>query len=149
MMRIQDWVGLVVIITTVAGGALFIGQLSAEVRELRKRLDVEGPLEKVAEARDRAIEEVQAAGHTAVSESLRGEAVLEEYTWHQDTDNSAKKMLSTSEGICFLTRVSGRFLGDGEWLSVHPEDGQWIFDGGSAQVGVHGHARCWQFPWAD
>lgn len=148
-MRIQDWVGLVAILATVATGGLFIGQLSTEVRVLRARVEAIGPLQRINEARDGAIAELRVAGQAVVSESLRGDAVLERHTWHQSNDNSPKRMLSTSEGICFLTRVSGKFEGEGEWLKVYPENGQWMFAGRSAQAGIQGDARCWRFPWAD
>ena len=39
---------------------------------------------------------------------------LETHTWDQNTDNSPKQMLKTSEGICFLASVSGDFNGPGE-----------------------------------
>ena len=148
-MRTQDWVGLAAIVASIAAGALFIGQLQTEVRELRRQLEARGPIEAINEVLAHALDELRASGQSVVAESLRGEADVQVHSWHQSSDNSPKRMLSISEGICFLTTVSGRFEGGGEFLTVGPsDDGQWIFRGGSRQSGVQGDVYCWRFPWA-
>ena len=144
-MRIQDWVGLGTLVIAVATGTFFIGELTTEVRELRSAVNDRDYIIAIQKARDAAIMAVLEAGNFATSET-----VLESHTWHQNDDNSPKTMLSTTEGICFLSRVSGDFNGPGEHLSVAPEQGQWVFRGraGTARnYRINGTARCWRFPW--
>ena len=100
-------------------------------------------LQGIQEARDDAIQAVLEIG------SFQGDPVIEEYTWHQNEDNSVKRMVPTSEGFCFLTRAAGNFNGGGEWLQIDQEDGYWVLRGRGArrEFNIQGTARCWRFPW--
>jgi uncharacterized membrane protein YdjX (TVP38/TMEM64 family) len=70
------------------------------------------------------------------------------YDWKQG--EAKKRLLSASPadadgGVCFLSRVSGRFEGSGESVDVWVADGAWWLSGGSKQAGVTTAAHC--LPW--
>lgn len=44
--------------------------------------------------------------------------------------------------FCFLTRVTGEFSGDGEYVQVVRENGTWLLKGGSHQSDIGGSALC-------
>jgi hypothetical protein len=55
------------------------------------------------------------------------------------------QMIPVSAGICFLTSVSGKFEGGGEYVTIYPkQDSFWILEARSLQnaEGVEGRARC-------
>lgn len=68
-----------------------------------------------------------------------------EYTWNQGS--YSVYMGPTWDRDCYLTRVTGKFKGGGEY--VHAFDngwGSWYLGGGSMQAQVGASARC-IFPW--
>lgn len=71
------------------------------------------------------------------------------YEWKQG--EAKKRLISASPaeadgGICFLSRVSGRFEGSGESVDIWVADGAWWLSGGSKQSGVTSAAHC--LPWS-
>ncbi|MFO0795765.1 MAG: hypothetical protein U0586_17070 [Candidatus Brocadiaceae bacterium] len=72
-----------------------------------------------------------------------GRSVSDEYIWHQ---GEPYKELENS--VCFLTSVSGKFNGSGEWVTVdyHPTLNKFILWGGSKQKDVQAGARCLSYP---
>lgn len=48
----------------------------------------------------------------------------------------------TTEGLCFLTEVSGKFRGLAEGITLEARDGHWWLSGRSRQTGVGAVARC-------
>ena len=75
--------------------------------------------------------------------SLRG-SQLEHYTWHQGSP--AVKMIKATEGLCYLTAVTGHFAGGGEKVKIYREDGFWVLGGFSHKQGIEADATCWVFP---
>lgn len=67
-------------------------------------------------------------------------SALEEFNWNQS--EAPKPMLTSNEGVCFLTAVQGKFQGTGEQVRVYLENNQWFIHGNSAQSGVGGTANC-------
>jgi hypothetical protein len=65
---------------------------------------------------------------------------IDTYTWTQG--EAPKNMGSTTDRLCVLTGVAGRFFGDTEWVNISVENGSWILKGSSQQVGVRATARC-------
>ena len=57
--------------------------------------------------------------------------------FHWEQGQSAVKLIKSTEGFCFLTKVTGRFEGGGEavrlWINA---DGYWYLGGDSHQQGV-------------
>lgn len=66
-----------------------------------------------------------------------------EYSWAQGSGPTS--MWSTSQGYCFLTGVTGHFVGGGENVYVTASNGTWQLTGSSGQQGVAGWARCISF----
>lgn len=73
---------------------------------------------------------------------------LQEYVWNHETNPLPKRMVRTSDGICFLSYFKGAF--DGEVSIVH-ENGWWVLlgTGDGQDRTIEARARCWRFPWAD
>ena len=68
-----------------------------------------------------------------------------EFAWRQG--QGATRMIPVSEGVCFLTFVTGRFEGGGEQVRVsRNSEGYWVLGGASQQAGVAAGAACWRFP---
>jgi len=64
-----------------------------------------------------------------------------EYTWSQGQD--ATPMGSIYGRSCFLTRVGGQLLGNGERVEVYSGTStSWRLGGSSLHFGVHARARC-------
>ncbi len=66
-------------------------------------------------------------------------------TWNQGS--SPTPLANSGSNFCYLTRVSGRFAGDGEWAQVW-DDGtknSWFVGGTSQQAGVTASANCLPF----
>jgi hypothetical protein len=71
-----------------------------------------------------------------------------EYTWTQDTGASIDMGPSTNQ-ICVLEEVTGRFMGWGEWVQIRESTGfnpHWYLEGSSLQIGVAAKARCLPTP---
>jgi len=73
--------------------------------------------------------------------------VVESITWNQLRKGLEKvdKRIAHSDQVdfCFLTRVTGKFEGGGEFVEVvRKADGWWHLRGKSHQVGVGGSAIC-------
>ena len=110
--------------------------------------------EEIQSLKDTALEDIrsrQTSGLTELRSAARvafpDMASLHEgpFSWRQG--GPARQLLHSSEGICFLTRVTGKFEGGGEVVHVSiSSEGYWTLGGRSAQSGVRGEARCWRFP---
>jgi len=64
----------------------------------------------------------------------------QEYTWQQG--QASVDLGSTTGRTCFLTRVSGKFLGIGETVRIFMDNNHWYLGGNSGQYGVTASARC-------
>lgn len=71
-----------------------------------------------------------------------------EYTWTQDKDPPVIRMIPTSDGFCYLTKISGNFRGDGEIVHVGVQTAPlnqkayWELDGTSGSDSVTATAAC-------
>lgn len=63
-----------------------------------------------------------------------------EYNWCQGS--AAVGMGSSTNRVCFLTRVTGMFEGSGEMVRTYVSNGAWILSGQSLQKDVCATARC-------
>lgn len=155
-MNIKD-IGL---IAAVAAGAAYLG--SVEVR----LIGMDGILPEIAETREEAINEINAAEEASVerindamdalnaAEKASVERVANairqfdptttEYGWRQGSGEV--RMMPENEGICSLSSVTGKFEGGGEGVYVFTRDGFWYLSGWSQQVEVAASARCWKVP---
>ncbi|QDE91485.1 hypothetical protein BHS06_22295 [Myxococcus xanthus] len=64
-----------------------------------------------------------------------------EYTWTQSSSYPTYLGSSTNR-VCYLTGVAGKFHGGGEWVHVYETAGSWYMTGNSSQSGVRARARC-------
>ena len=147
-MRIQDSVGLVAILATVASGAFFIGQLAGEVNELRSQVEARGPLLEISEAKDAALAAVRSAGDSFLAFDSGDVA---DFGWnHGDSD---VRMIPANEGICYISRFAGQFAGNGEWIEIVERDGYWYLRANSnintPGGRLYARAKCWKFPTAE
>ena len=62
------------------------------------------------------------------------------YEWKQG--QAKQKMTRADRSVCFLTLVSGKFLGARESVEVLSEDNYWYLQGDSNQQDVRAQARC-------
>jgi hypothetical protein len=73
-----------------------------------------------------------------------------EYSWHQNNSYPTimRPTINTdgTKNVCFLTRITGRFMGWGEWLRIYESGGYWYLHGGSQQKDVAASARCVKLP---
>jgi hypothetical protein len=65
----------------------------------------------------------------------------DEFYWHQSYPYHVP-LGPVGDRVCFLTGVSGNFMGGGEWVHVYTANGSWYLGGNSVQTGVSGRARC-------
>ncbi|HEX6277670.1 MAG TPA: hypothetical protein VFZ53_31730 [Polyangiaceae bacterium] len=63
-----------------------------------------------------------------------------ETLWSQG--EPAKDLGPTNDRVCFLSRIRGHFMGDGEQVRIRKSVGRWLLDGTSQQSGVRAGARC-------
>lgn len=63
-----------------------------------------------------------------------------EVTWNQG--DYPKSLGASSDRVCFLTRMQGKFMGSGERIHVYGSEGTWYLGGNSYQSGVSASARC-------
>ena len=66
--------------------------------------------------------------------------VVRKASWSQG--QPAVTLTSVATTFCVLTRLTGKFSGDGEWVQVYHDDTTWYLAGGSKQSGVGGDATC-------
>jgi hypothetical protein len=86
-----------------------------------------------------------AAEQAAPAESVeQAAAKLETAADWSQYNNHNINLLPASDGFCFLTRMTGHFLGGGELVSVDRDDasGYWVLGGVSGQDGVAASAHC-------
>ncbi len=63
-----------------------------------------------------------------------------------------ERLIRVDEGICYLTRVTGDFNGNGEWAHVRPtDDGFWNLqtdsrENSGAGAWIYAEAHCLRFP---
>ncbi len=62
------------------------------------------------------------------------------FSWAQGQQSVV--MMAQSTGWCFLTAVSGHFVGFGEAVYIAASNGYWILGGISGQQGLRGEATC-------
>ncbi|CAM4281860.1 hypothetical protein [Pseudoalteromonas byunsanensis] len=65
---------------------------------------------------------------------------LKSYTWKQG--ESAKILAPSANTVCYLTKVSGKFEGSGEWVRLSQNNGYWMLNGASQQRDVTATATC-------
>jgi len=63
-----------------------------------------------------------------------------EYSWYEGTPH--RRMLHKDKAVCFLTYITGKFEGAGEYVYTYTKDGYWYLGGNSQQWQVMGKARC-------
>ena len=73
-----------------------------------------------------------------------GDLQTDSFRWVQG--GGATRMIPVTEGICYLTGVTGSFAGGGESVRVRALNGLWILDGRSQALDVGATAHCWRFP---
>lgn len=66
--------------------------------------------------------------------------VSQEYEWQQG--KPAVPMTKIDHSVCFLTLVSGKYMGRGEAVYIEAQDGKWVLTGFSQQQDVRAKARC-------
>lgn len=55
--------------------------------------------------------------------------------------------VNLSEGVCFLTKVSGRFDATAEAIAVYPNDaGDWVYDFRHGAAVISGRIHCFSHP---
>ncbi|HET9959427.1 MAG TPA: hypothetical protein VFQ61_33280 [Polyangiaceae bacterium] len=74
----------------------------------------------------------------AISETKQ--EIYSTYTWTQN--GATQQMLPVSEGFCFITKITGKFRGDQEWVSLDHSSGFWTLSGHSNQHSVAVQAAC-------
>jgi hypothetical protein len=55
---------------------------------------------------------------------------------------TATPLIDANNNYCWLTAVSGKFVGGGESVHVFTSNGTWLIGGSSLQTGVSGSAKC-------
>lgn len=128
-----------IVIGLVAGG-FYVGHLQGRIDELGTAAVVEARNDAISALRQNANDD----GWSAPAYSTKDMSL-----WvnpNGDTHIVALG-LGIHEGICWLSRVQGKFEGVDEHLRVIQHDGRWILAGSSKQPGVHTAAYCWRFPW--
>jgi hypothetical protein len=66
-------------------------------------------------------------------------------SWSQG-NNGATPLASSNDSFCYLTRITGRFYGDGERVQVFADDTQtWYVGGQSQQIDVGASANCLRY----
>ena len=66
------------------------------------------------------------------------------YSWRSGI--GAQQMIGVNEGVCFLTRVSGKFEERSDNVSVFDSSGYWHLGGDSFRNSIGADAKCWKFP---
>ncbi len=63
------------------------------------------------------------------------------FSWNQNLGH-VTVMWPVSEGMCFLTGMSGHYQGTGENIHIELDNGYWVLTGASQQQAVTGWATC-------
>ena len=135
-MRLIDWINIGVVVVAIIGAATYIG-------ELRGQLD--GLKSQVGQLSANAIEIAEEKAAQRLKTLAKGPTLVDrDFSWSQGS--SEVEMIGQSEGFCYLTRITGKFEGGGEVVSIHVKGGSWYLGGRSKQTGVAAHARCWKWP---
>lgn len=92
---------------------------------------------------DQATELDHAEDVASASQELQSHV---EFHWTQGS--SPVPMGASSDRMCFLTGVQGKFEGDGESVQVYISRGSWYLGGTSKQHGVAAYANCVPLNWA-
>ena len=117
-MRGVDLGIIIALVVAVAGGTAYVVQIRAEVDELRRRVELVAPLETIMQATEEAVNTLRDAGLIQFDQPLRFS------TGGRGRNN--EPLIPVGKGICYLTRVTGDFNGNGEWAHVRPtDDGYW------------------------
>lgn len=77
----------------------------------------------------------------SVSEPLLGGWASGPFGWYQGM--GARQLESFSTHVCVLSRMSGKFEGNGEWVQVWHDNSRWYLSGNSQQHGVSAEATCY------
>jgi hypothetical protein len=80
----------------------------------------------------------------AFVQSLRTFILTKEVSWEQG-QAPADLGVGGDEGVCFITRVIGKFDGPGEEVAVRNAGGRLVLTGQSQKWGVGASARCLKF----
>lgn len=131
----KEWISWGVIAAAIIGGAVWVGELKGQIDGLQKQIDQLSP-DAIAAAEEAATNRLVALA--------KGPTLIETtYAWRQGQQEV--EMIGIDEGFCYLTRITGRFEGDGEFVVIHIRGGSWYLDGGSLQEYVAAKARCWKW----
>lgn len=78
--------------------------------------------------------------------SVNSYSIYGPYKWTQGNEKTYLGDFNQGNGLCFLSRVAGKFRGSGEHIEVtiDPYSGRWTLGGASSQVGVNATAYCIQ-----
>jgi hypothetical protein len=72
--------------------------------------------------------------------------IMDTDSWSQSLDNTTPTpLLDWSNNYCYLTRVSGRYAGDGESVQVYRDGSLWYVRGSSHQRDVTATAKCFTY----
>ena len=143
-MRGVDLGIIIALVVAVAGGTAYVVQIRAEVDELRRRVELVAPLETIMQATEEAVNTLREAG------LIQFDRPQQFSTGGRGRNN--ERLIRVDEGICYLTRVTGDFNGNGEWAHVRPtDDGVWNLqtdsrDGSGAGAWIYAEAHCLRFP---
>jgi hypothetical protein len=82
-----------------------------------------------------------------VNGEIRGKPwISEEYEVIPRNGIASRQMTKSDHTVCFLTTVSGKFMGGGENVAISERNGYWFLDGSGFQTGVLFRARCMGAP---
>jgi hypothetical protein len=114
-------------------------QLREEAELVKKDLDLQKAAANSENIRRDVAAELRA--DNSFVDALRTVTFTREYSWEQSqppTDLGVRER----EGLCFLTRVIGKFDGSGEEVAIRSIDGRLRLTGKSQQHSVGASARC-------
>jgi hypothetical protein len=76
----------------------------------------------------------------STQQELHGDWATGPATWTQG--ERPRRLGTVADNICILSRLTGKYEGGGEYVSVTHDGTDWYLQGGSQQVGVAGEALC-------
>ncbi len=62
--------------------------------------------------------------------------------WSQTSDSSPALITDSTSHLCWLTKVTGHFVGGAEYIHVYESGSSWYIGGGSEEQGIAGGATC-------